>query len=121
MKRDMDLIRKIMLTLEEDGDIYFKEYEKDVIEHHVYLLGEAGLLSTTTVTIEDSKHQLSVVADKSPITWDGHAFIGAIRDEKLWSKVKKSLGGMTLTHFKTLISTKAVEGFNAIGDLFKDM
>lgn len=91
MKRDMELVRQILLTVENHEHGYAPErievpnYTEEVIGYHLLLMGEAGLLRV---------HQSSVFEDASPMavvermTWWGHEFIGNARNETIWAKVK---------------------------------
>lgn len=92
MKRDMELVRKILMACEEDehaiiaGSFQFDEYDDETVGYHNYLLVQAGL-------VEGS--QTTALGDSSPsaiihcLTWKGHEFIEAARDEGRWAKAKK--------------------------------
>jgi hypothetical protein len=105
MKRDMDLIREILLYAEEspagtpwsarpllDHDL------KEVIEH-VMLLKDAGYVDATTL-----QHSAAMIRR---ITHDGHEFLNTSRDKTLWEKAKeqaKNLGApITIATVKTLL------------------
>lgn len=66
---------------------------------------QAGLVKGADVTTMES---LSPEAELTSVTWAGHEFLEASRDERLWSKAKKaasSTGGLALDVLKsTLIS-----------------
>lgn len=103
MKRDIDLIRKILLVLESQEHGFFREplvvdgYTEEQIGYHVHLLGEAGLLK-----VRDHTHLQSMSPEAFPIsiTWAGHEFIDAAKDESIWEKAKtkvlKPIGGVAL-------------------------
>ena len=61
MKRDLDLLRKIILALEahEHGfapqELQVEGYSKEQIDFHVYLLGEAGLAKVAENTVIGSE------------------------------------------------------------------
>lgn len=94
MKRDMDLVRKILLAMDayEHGfaphDLTIPGYDQDVIGHHVWLMAEGKLVTAATITATNS---LSPIALPRTITWKGHDFLDAVRNESVWSKVKTQL------------------------------
>ena len=79
----MDVIRYILLQKEAEEQI---EGEHDVIVYHIGLLKEAGLV--TAVTRNDAR---GIIADAKimTITWAGHDFIDAMRDDTIWNKAKE--------------------------------
>ena len=61
MKRDIDLARRILLTVESQEeaigqsgiDLQFDEFTQNQISYHVMLLAEAGLLVATDLSDSD--------------------------------------------------------------------
>lgn len=94
MKRDMDLVRKILLAMEscESGfaphPLAIDGYDHDQIGHHVYLMGEAGLINAADATCQGST---SPVAIPRSITWEGHEFLEASRRPATWEAAKRKL------------------------------
>lgn len=105
MKRDMDLVRSILLwiearpeghnigwTLEIDG------YTDEQIGYHVHLMGQAGLLLVDNETMLDSR---APFASPSSITWAGYEFHDAVKDNTVWAKAKAKVivpaGGVAFT------------------------
>jgi hypothetical protein len=94
MKRDMDLVRKILLAMEENPDGFFngipaiKGYSADQVGYHVYLMLQAGLVEGSDVT---PCGRQSPVAIPSCLTWQGHEFLDACRNERVWAKAKEKL------------------------------
>lgn len=92
MRRDFDLIRKILLTMEahEHGflgnELKIHGYTEEQIGFHVYLLGEAGLAKVVENTNVQSE---SPSAFPLNLTWAGYEFIEAAKDETLWGKAKE--------------------------------
>ena len=92
MRRDMDLARAILLDLERVdkagriADIQIEGKTPYEIKYHVRLLAEAGLVRT----LEDPP---KAIRDRTPIalTWAGHEFVEASRDDGLWQKAKRSV------------------------------
>lgn len=88
MKRDMELIRKIILEVEkaQDNPIHLKieNYSDEEIGYHVYLLIQGGLVEG----IEFPKTFESTLPTATPtnLTWNGYEFAVAIRNESIWNK-----------------------------------
>ena len=85
MKRDMDIVRNILLTFERDG-----EYEvMDAIEAgHVAIMIDAGLVDAKVAT--DGNGQ-PIAAMIFRITWSGHDFLDNARSPEIWDKAKKAI------------------------------
>ncbi len=91
MKRDMDLIRAILLKVEESDEVLpfpfeVPEYDERLVNDHIVLLDEAGLLEAYYSEM-GSGAQLVVVVRK--LTWEGHEFLDAARNEGIWSEAKE--------------------------------
>jgi len=90
MKRDMDLARKILLEVEKNSDAYapvelsIAGYSEDDVAYHVALLVEAGLLINFF-----NNGKISPIAMATHMTWAGHDFLDACRDEGRWQKAKR--------------------------------
>ncbi|MDP3459713.1 MAG: DUF2513 domain-containing protein [Hyphomonas sp.] len=106
MKRDMDLVRAILLNLEQkqvgdesemlDADD-FPSFSADTVYGHFSLLLDAGFV--------DGKAGGSGLMLCRQITWQGHEFLDATRDAKVWEKTKdaaNAVGGWTAGLLKDL-------------------
>jgi len=89
MKRDMELVRKILVAIEDFPHLgrlvplQFDGVTDDAISYHVKLLYEHGLIDAMNAsTLEGIDWRAK------GLSWDGHDFIEAIRDESRWTKVK---------------------------------
>lgn len=92
MKRDMDLIRKVVLAAEAGPQFpEFDGYTKDEIKYHQMLAIEAGLLKGLIHRDSRRHTEIPAVVIIKDVTWEGHDFIQAIRDDASWGKVKKFL------------------------------
>ena len=95
MKRDIDLVRHILLFIEqhEHGtaprDMAIDGYTEEQIGYHVHLMGQAGLLKVADVT---SFSSTSPEAIPISMLWDGHDFLDAARSETIWNRAKQKLG-----------------------------
>lgn len=92
MKRDMELVRQILLKIENEPygwcppDITIEGYTKEQIGYHLLLMIEANLLDGEKVTTFSSK---SPSGHATRITWHGHEFLDNCRDPKLWGEAKQ--------------------------------
>lgn len=114
MKRDMDLVRQILLnaTAQENG--YANEnpeiegYTEDQIGHHIYLMHQAGLVEAADTSSMDGDSPTALLIS---VTWKGHDFIEAARSNTVWSQAKdkaKSVGGsLTFDLMKELLVATA--------------
>lgn len=99
MKRDMELIWKIVLKLEDEPSGFLPQgiqvdgHSPDQVAYHSYLMIEAGLAKGVDVTTLDAT---CPEADLTRLTWAGHEFADAARDETRWRKalgIAKKKGG----------------------------
>lgn len=102
MKRDLDLVRRILLHLEggEANPTSFTDggFEPAVIHDHVRLMHDAGLIEADEI----------VPGQWWPerMTWAGHEFLDAARNEELWRETKKRVvkgGGAPFSVFHELL------------------
>ncbi|WP_059043974.1 DUF2513 domain-containing protein [Paenibacillus rubinfantis] len=118
MKRDMDLIRRLLLETENlgyDGDRYNRTYlnswfdgvEDDIFFYHVKLLDEAGYIESLSPppNLDDLVERYFPYS----LTWAGHELLDSIRDSDAWEKVKKSLGKNLSTVPFTVLATVTAE------------
>jgi hypothetical protein len=89
MKRDMDLLRLILLETENKGQVDLSAYTIEQINYHKALLIDAHLL-------DGKLHYSSTVKSKIPdnviinkLTWEGHEFLDKARNNTIWEKAKK--------------------------------
>lgn len=91
MKRDLDLIRKILFQVEEKGqprgwvDLQIPGYTAEQIAHHVWLLQDAGLIEAQDL----SNFEAALDYRPEKLTWAGHEFLDAARNDHVWSKTKE--------------------------------
>lgn len=89
MKRDMDLVREILLEAEAhdpDGtipELELDEWSPEMVFEHVLLLRNAGFVEAALSQETSCIHR---------ITWEGYELLDSIRDATVWAKVKRSLG-----------------------------
>lgn len=106
MKRNMDLIREILLEIEVRPpsvmgfDLNIENYSPEMVSYHVLLLHEAGLIRAA-----EPKGNQRFWRPKR-LTWRGHEFLEASKDNARWSKVKEAMegaGGFVVEVAKTLL------------------
>ena len=108
MKRDMDLVRKILQHVEgsEDGNINLDipDYSQDKISLHVELMKEAGLIEASIHRNSDGPEHKIVACVVRRLTWNGHEFLEAARNDTFWEQAKKQCrektGGLVLDVLK---------------------
>ncbi|MCS4508908.1 DUF2513 domain-containing protein [Xylophilus ampelinus] len=91
MKRDMDLVRKILLAVA-DSPHGSQLQQLDGVSNedftlHAIWLAEAGLV----IAITSDQAVSATYALILRLTWQGCDFVDAIRDDTLWKKAKESV------------------------------
>jgi hypothetical protein len=113
MKRDMDLIRLILMDFQDippgkySNDIELEGFERDTIFAHVELLIEAGLVKGKVIRHSGGLGACSI----SGLTWEGHEFAEKSRDQGLWEKAKQlaieKTGGVSIAILSPLLTSLA--------------
>lgn len=95
MKRNMDLIRKILLKIEDSNvgeplaEIKIEGYESNEIAYNISLLKNAEFIEGEIL------YEMGSVIPSAYVifgmTWDGHDFLDACRNEGIWEKAKEKL------------------------------
>ena len=120
MKRDMELVRLIMLKIEEEYkstalyNLEIEGYDKETIAYHCKILHEAGFISDYKAQYADN---CLCAFGVGPLTWEGLDYLDKIRDDSQWKRVKDTISqkGLPLVveTVKTISSafvTAAAEG-----------
>lgn len=105
MKRNMDLIRALLLELEKHSQLdIIAGYTHEEITYHVSLLEGAGLITQeiyVSIFLNDS------MLDGIRITWAGHEFLDTTRNASFWEKAKKvaleKTGSLSFEALKTIL------------------
>lgn len=96
MKRDMELVRKMLLAMEDQASyrtaypLEIEGYAQDVIFHHAWLMQNAGLIACNAIGNPKPKDIAPQAAPVS-IDWNGYEFLNASRDPTIWEKAKETL------------------------------
>jgi len=88
MKRDFELVRKLLLELEGEESVDLSTYTQEQVNYHKALIKEAGFADG--VIHYPSTHQTDV-PDRTMLnrlTWEGHEFLDKAKDDKVWNKAK---------------------------------
>lgn len=103
MKRDMDLIRELLLSIEANGAGH--EYPgvdrpPEEIAYHLRLMKDAGLIDGIAYNeIGDNEGTPGFLTIK--LTWEGHEFLDAARSPEVWDtateKVSSTVGSVSLS------------------------
>lgn len=109
MKLEVDLVRQLLLHIEEDADrpisdldnIEIEGWTEEQIQYHVVLLAEAGFIEASVNGVPDNEDPslAHVIYSVRRLTYKGHEFLDTVRDPAIWRKVKekaKAAGAMTL-------------------------
>ncbi|KCZ96954.1 hypothetical protein HPO_17435 [Hyphomonas polymorpha PS728] len=110
MKRDMELIRKILLFVEGIDNVSRFErlevagYSSDAIYHHVRILLDQGYLREkggVSFTYD------GVAISGGAMTYEGHDFLDAARSDTIWrkamDKVTDTTGSVSIDVLKALL------------------
>ena len=94
MKRDMDLVRAILLKVEatppeELGGKFRMAGDSPESREHVSMLIDEGYLEGKALRAEQANAPVAVVVFR--LTWKGHDFLDAARNETTWNKAKSAI------------------------------
>ncbi|MBO6538240.1 MAG: DUF2513 domain-containing protein [Rhizobiaceae bacterium] len=101
MKRDMDLIRELLLAIERSDDgsgasinVRVSGYSEAQVVDHLFQLHERGFIDGVDVSHMNGRAFLPI-----RVTSYGHDFLDSVRDPEIWRKTKdgaKAAGGFTV-------------------------
>jgi hypothetical protein len=94
MKREMEIVREILLHIDEAEEavvdkIELEQYSSEQVAYHINLLVDAGLLTGTDHYLAHGWGFPIWVGLR--LTWNGHEFIDAARNDKVWNTFKKTV------------------------------
>ena len=97
MKRDFDLVRRLLFLLEAKADMSpflwtdppeLEGYREEEIKYHLILLYQGGLVDGEPMRSTTSDRIIDMGAVFS-LTWEGHEFLEKIRSDATWEKIKQ--------------------------------
>jgi hypothetical protein len=119
MKRDLNLVRKILFKMEAEeelstynlGSVEVDGYSEQQVNYHMKIMAQAGLLhvdvrelpSPIDTQWEIPKAHISCYS----ISWNGHEFLSAASDNARWEKAKNAMekaGGYVLPILMQLLT-----------------
>jgi predicted nucleotide-binding protein len=113
LKRDVDLLRKLLLQIEDRERPSWKDLTKDMSDsdaenvlQHINMLAEAGLIRGLRVPLHGF-----VLWQDLELTFEGHEFIEAVRNENTWEANKRKAKSLALSD---LASAQKIEGSHAL-------
>lgn len=120
MKRDMDLVREILLKIEEEHmyttitNLKIDGYDMVTVAYHCKIMYEAGLISNYGSSPGNNTIYMFQVGG---LTWEGNDYLDKIRDNSIWKKTKDTIASKglplifdTIKTVSTAIVTSIAEG-----------
>lgn len=86
MQRDMDLVRKILMSVADNpsgwasSNLKIEGYTDEEVGYHSLIMIEAGLVAGQDVTIMGSSPEGLITR----LTWQGHEFLEAAQEPTRW-------------------------------------
>ena len=106
MKRDMDLVRLILLEIEKSSEdpraqIYLEipNYTSEQVSYHVMILNDAGLIEACDFSAMGSDNFWC----PKRLTWSGHEFLDAARNDSIWNKAKEKASSINFELLKEVL------------------
>lgn len=89
MKRDMNLVRRLLVLIEEQDstneELHIPEdLDREVVVYHLQLMEQADLTKNRILYADNKPLWIY-----SSLKWEGHEFLDAIRSETVWNKLKE--------------------------------
>lgn len=103
MKLDFDIIRDVLLEIENDNSIQSKldySYENTPPEK---LYAISKLIEAEFINAIDGSTMDGNVYIATSLTWDGHNFLNNIRENTIWSKTKSIANRIGVKSFEALV------------------
>lgn len=111
MKRDMDLVRQILRAMEarawmERQPLVLDGRTEEEMAYHVKLLAEANLVEAVDASTRAGLNWIPIA-----LTWDGHEFLDAAREDTRWNIAKRTVtekaGAVTFEVLKQVLVSLA--------------
>lgn len=94
MRRDMDLVRSILMQAEaadgplDMGDMDPCGHTEEEVAYHIELMAQRGLVSATVRRAYGGAVMLCRV---DALTWDGQDMLDAVRSERVWARARRAI------------------------------
>lgn len=106
MKRDMELVRLILLNIEGTTDVDLASYSDEQINYHQKLLYDRGFINGVAYPVLSRWEIID-----PELTWEGHDFLDDARDDRVWQEamrqIGKNVGSVSLDVLKAVLATVA--------------
>ena len=109
MERNWEIVRKILIQLEQLGDTrssldpdQVTGFDPETVIYHMKIMDEAGLIEARCTRSTSGLYCFAV-----RLTWAGHEFLDGIRDQQLWNRVKATVREKGLSLSFDVIKTAA--------------
>ncbi len=89
MHRNMDCVRDILMSIADENPEIVKKYSKEELGYHGAIMIEAGLVIGEAP--QDAGMLYPTFAYFNRLTWKGHDFLDAAREDGRWSLAKKTI------------------------------
>lgn len=92
MKRDMDLVRDILsVTADSTTSVPAsaftdKRHDFTSVAYHIDIMAQAGLV---VADVRSAFGATYISAEVKNLTWEGQEFLSTVKDDAVWSTVKK--------------------------------
>lgn len=90
MKRDMELARQLLLTIESNnGDealLLSNDWDRKEVAYHLKILDQAGFVENRTRWADNQPYWIY-----ASLTWEGHEFLDSVRNDNIWNKTKEGI------------------------------
>jgi hypothetical protein len=85
MKRDWDVIRAVLVEIEEDngGHSTYGDRKEPIKTGHAFLLRDAGFISAVDATTVSGRALIHPT-----LTWAGYELLDTIRSNTVWERIK---------------------------------
>ena len=124
MKRDMELIRRLMLDIEArpagkqftGEELYRDGDDRAIVAEHLVLLIEHGLVKGKAFQTFDGLELDHIMILST--TWKGHEFLDAVRNDTVWNKTKDklaSVGGTATVEIITQVASGLMKQMLGLG------
>jgi hypothetical protein len=85
LKRDMDLVRELLIQITDNNLLPHEEWSDGVI-YHLKMLSDVGYIKGIAFM---QAYQGLIAAPSNPqLTWPGHEFLDTIKSQTVWDKIK---------------------------------
>ena len=103
MKRDMELVRELLFSIESDSDFapLVKRYSLEFVLGHLEIMMDAKLLVGRIYRDTNGDLKSAFV---QRLTWSGHEFLDNARNDTVWNKVTTTIkNAATTASFEVLV------------------